>query len=168
MCDIAYWDRARVKQLLAIRAQIGENSPIWSHYCIGLTYSYIFIDFIFHNKMPKCGGSTMNAILEQLSEWNDYDFVRLQANFSQFDLNEKFSSDLQAIRNQVRCLLKVLIRQICWYTVLWEVRLLLRRLPWYNNILPTVLCIIYCLLFIVYYYYCLTQFSESRQAAVYF
>ena len=43
----------------------------------------------------------MNAILTQLSEWNDFDFVRLQANFSQFDLNEKFSRDLEAIRNKV-------------------------------------------------------------------
>ena len=49
----------------------------------------------------------MNAILTQLSEWNDFDFVRLQANFSQFDLNEHFSRDIRAIRNQVTLLIVI-------------------------------------------------------------
>ena len=38
------------------------------------------IGFIFHNKLPKSGSSTMNQILTVLSEWNNFKHVKINGN----------------------------------------------------------------------------------------
>ena len=37
-------------------------------------------DFIFHNKLPKSGSSTMNQIFTVLSEWNKFHHFKLNGN----------------------------------------------------------------------------------------
>ena len=57
-------------------------------YSPGTRYTYVThkiskswfrrLEFVFHNKMPKSGSSTMNAILHVLSEWNKFRFVKYE------------------------------------------------------------------------------------------
>ena len=37
-------------------------------------------EFIFHNKLPKSGSSTMNQIFSVLSQWNKFNHFKLNGN----------------------------------------------------------------------------------------
>ena len=42
-------------------------------------------DFIFHNKLPKCGSTTMNDIVKSLSARNKFNYVKMDAENMKFD-----------------------------------------------------------------------------------
>lgn len=42
-------------------------------------------EFVFHNKLPKCGSTTMNDIVKALSHRNNFNYVKMDAEMMQFD-----------------------------------------------------------------------------------
>ena len=61
-----------------------------------------FLDFVFHNKMPKCGGSTMNAILTVLSDWHKYRFLRLDPALAKFYQGKRMAKVINKIKQKVQ------------------------------------------------------------------
>lgn len=48
-------------------------------------------EFIYHNKLPKCGSTTMHAILGVLSRWNSFRYLKLEPSLVKFFDGEKMS-----------------------------------------------------------------------------
>lgn len=48
--------------------------------------------FIYHNKLPKCGSTTMHAILGVLSRWNNFRYLKLEPSLVKFYDGEKMST----------------------------------------------------------------------------
>ncbi len=48
-------------------------------------------DFVYHNKLPKCGSTTMHAILGVLSRWNSFRYLKLEPGLVKFFDGEKMS-----------------------------------------------------------------------------
>ena len=53
-------------------------------------------NFVFHNKLPKCGSTTMHDILRQLSTKNSFHYVKMDAQMMNFDEENKLIEWLQA------------------------------------------------------------------------
>lgn len=47
--------------------------------------------FIYHNKLPKCGSTTMHAILGVLARWNNFRYLKLEPSLVKFFDGEKMS-----------------------------------------------------------------------------
>ena len=41
--------------------------------------------FIFHNKLPKSGSTTMHNILTVLSQWNNFEHIKIDSAMMSFD-----------------------------------------------------------------------------------
>ena len=41
--------------------------------------------FIFHNKLPKSGSTTMHNILTVLSQWNNFEHIKIDSAMMQFE-----------------------------------------------------------------------------------
>ena len=48
--------------------------------------------FVYHNKLPKCGSTTMHAILGVLSRWNNFRYLKLEPSLVKFFDGEKMST----------------------------------------------------------------------------
>ena len=48
-------------------------------------------DFIYHNKLPKCGSTTMHAVLGVLSRWNNFRYLKLEPSLVKFFDGEKMA-----------------------------------------------------------------------------
>ena len=46
--------------------------------------------FIFHNKLPKSGSTTMHNILTVLSQWNNFEHIKIDSAMMSFDDEGKF------------------------------------------------------------------------------
>ena len=49
--------------------------------------------FIFHNKLPKCGTTTMHNIITVLADWNNYTHLKVESAKVQFG-NERALVDI--------------------------------------------------------------------------
>jgi len=49
-------------------------------------------EFVYHNKLPKCGSTTMHAILKVVSKWNNFRYVKLEPSLVKFYDGEGMSS----------------------------------------------------------------------------
>ena len=45
--------------------------------------------FVYHNKLPKCGSTTMHAILGVLARWNNFRYLKLEPSLVKFFDGEK-------------------------------------------------------------------------------
>ncbi|CAG5094363.1 Oidioi.mRNA.OKI2018_I69.XSR.g13488.t1.cds [Oikopleura dioica] len=53
--------------------------------------------FILHNKLPKCGSTTMHNILTMLSQWNNYEHIKIDSAMMKFDDEEGLAAYLKSI-----------------------------------------------------------------------
>ena len=49
-------------------------------------------NLIFHNKLPKCGSTTMHNMLQLLSKWNNFDYYKLEPGDDPFQEEKKIST----------------------------------------------------------------------------
>lgn len=64
--------------------------------------------FIYHNKLPKCGSTTMHAILGVLSHWNGFRYLKLEPSLVKFFDGEKMSTLINTllVRSVSKCVKK--------------------------------------------------------------
>ena len=57
---------------------------------------------IFHNKLPKCGSTTMHNMLQLLSKWNNFDYYKLEPGDDPFQEEEKISTFMKLALEKAR------------------------------------------------------------------
>ena len=67
--------------------------------------------FIFHNKLPKCGTTTMHNIITVLADWNNYTHLKVESAKVQFG-NERALVD---IIQQVKARPLILMKHHFWF-----------------------------------------------------
>ena len=50
--------------------------------------------FILHNKLPKSGSTTMHNILTVLSQWNNFEHIKIDSAMMKFDNEENLETDI--------------------------------------------------------------------------
>jgi len=53
--------------------------------------------FVLHNKLPKCGSTTMHNILTMLSQWNNYEHIKIDSAMMKFDDEKDLAAYLKSI-----------------------------------------------------------------------
>lgn len=71
------YDKPKLPLLSEIDEEILKDLPI--------SFQVPNPGFIFHNKLPKSGSTTMHNILTVLSQWNNFEHIKIDSAMMQFE-----------------------------------------------------------------------------------